>query len=78
MKEIPKELVLIAYPRILRAAFRWISIGALQYLATAVTEFAISGLVDKAIHKERRTDQLSEKKQNIRLVNIKISKPPSC
>ena len=46
-----KLLVLSAYPKIKSAAFQWTICGARQYLATALTAFAISVLVNKAIHK---------------------------
>ena len=47
----PKLLVLSAYPKIKSAAFQWTICGARQYLATTLTAFAISVLVNKAIHK---------------------------
>ena len=46
-----KLLVLSTYPKIKIAAFQWTICGAWQYLATALTAFAISVLVNKAIHK---------------------------
>ena len=46
-----KLLVLSAYPKIKSAAFQWTICGARQYLATALTAFAISVLIKKAIHK---------------------------
>ena len=47
----PKLLVLTAYPKITSADFQWIIFGELHYLATALTVFTLSGLLNKAIHK---------------------------
>ena len=46
-----KLLVLSTYLKIKIAAFQWTIYGAWQYLATTLTAFAISVLVNKAIHK---------------------------
>ena len=68
----------------LRAAFQWISFGPLQYLATALTAFAISGLVKKAIHESppinsrkgnRTIGSSTSKSQTLQVVGIGMPLP---